>query len=1101
MQETPSHKPQLIHPLECYLAYLTTIHDVPLTHREVDVLSCLLNRPHIKGIANFLSISPKTVAAHLLNATRKFGCSSDIVISIIEHSEQFLYLKQHYHALLINNLFKTILQGIAQQTKDDIHSQRVTLVYWQKKPYFLEEVESDLRICGLLVSLECRKDPPAMKSLLEQNNSREFQIYFVPDTLFCAEDIQSNDQQTISYSQNKIIFLFETTQPSLLDHQEFPFFIINPSSWRSYYYSTFEIFKRIRPDVDFEEWKTQFEEKSDILLASPSVPSSFDGVLEDQSPKYFFMQSFFKKLLSQRLKYKYLLLGTVSATALILLIGTQSFVTFFPNHALYHSKSHPIRSDLFVPSAATFLNRPDLILQIERQFSQQRREPIQTVALVGVGGAGKTTLAHHYASSQQLPVVWEIHAETRESLNRSFVGLAQTLSKTEADQKEFKKLRDIKNLEERMENLKTFVKERLRSLSPWLLIYDNVDEFSEIQDFFPQDFQTWGQGKVLITTCDQTLQQNNAINNCVEVRELTPKQKFILFSKIINRQARSCSSQQNQEAKTFLDKLPSYPLDISLAAHYLKAANISYATYLLNIEENSKEFVNTQINLMNDMSHYNKSRYRIISLSLQRLLKAHKDFGELLLLITLVNSQNIPRQLLEINKSRFVVDNLIVYLKKYSLMTSDTSSPTNPNLSIHRSTQKIGLDYLIRSLDIKKNTQLIQTITKTLEKYGERVAEGKNYAKLKSLATHYEALVRHKDIFNNRMRASACGELGILYFYLCQYKQAKPLLEESFTLYQKYPLDTSNSMARVLSYLGNVYRKLGDYKHSKEVLEQSLRIYWRYLPTNYQDIAKTLTYLSLTFRDQGDLKLAKEFLERSLSIYKRYIPHNHEGLCEALLYLGTVYKYLGQYEKSRDTFEKAFTVHQQAFPENEIDRSRILAHLGNIHRKLGNYQQAKESLGRSLAIYKNEYGDNHIHIAWVSAYLGNVYDQLGNYDKAKILLETSYTTFKENYSQDHVDTSWASGLLARVYSKIGKLEIAEDLAEKNLAINKKTFPSNHVAVAWAAAILGNIYCKQGQHDKAKQLFETSLATYENHYGKNHSETTRLIKDMAQIAPM
>src|SRR3546814_17604867 len=93
------------------------------------------------------------------------------------------------------------------------------------------------------------------------------------------------------------------------------------------------------------------------------------------------------------------------------------------------------------------LQRPNLMNQIEEKLKEQ--QGIQTIALIGPGGAGKTTIARVYGRSQKLPIVWEINAETKENLINSFECLAYALSKTEEEKKILKGYKEIKNDEER----------------------------------------------------------------------------------------------------------------------------------------------------------------------------------------------------------------------------------------------------------------------------------------------------------------------------------------------------------------------------------------------------------------------------------------------------------------------------------------------------------------------------------------------------------------------------------------------------------------------------------------------------------------------------
>ncbi|MBY0461674.1 MAG: tetratricopeptide repeat protein [Alphaproteobacteria bacterium] len=730
------------------------------------------------------------------------------------------------------------------------------------------------------------------------------------------------------------------------------------------------------------------------------------------------------------------------------------------NPTSYHTEkqeSSPVHSDMIIPVETALLKRPSIINKMNHRLrSKKGINAIALVGIIGIGGAGKTTLARYYGHSQKnASIVWELNAETRSSLIASFQDLARALAKKDELHKELETILQIQNQESKEKQLLIFVKQRLKENSNWVLIYDNFESVTIVQDAFPQNTQLWGNGRVIITTRNSNIHNTSYItrNNVIQVEELSPDERLTLFSKILyDCEFDELSASQKESNRRFLKNIPPFPLDVSTAAYYIKNTGMPYEQYLKRILEFSERFEESQKNLLIELSDYTKTRYGIITSSLDRIINLNNEYTELLFLISLLDSQNIPKDLLIAYKNDIVVGDFIYNLKRHSLITSENSGfeESIASISLHRSIQNICLCHLVHLLSKENKEHFLKLISPTLEKYIIDAWDKKDVSKMKLILNHGQQFIGHHSILYDDIIGIIGGELGIIYFYLGRVNDAVKLLEQSYKIFK----DNKNEELRAARYA--VY--IGAYN----------RLFL------------------------GNLQKAKELIENGLKTYEKFYGPDHIETAKILMYLGMIFRSLGKYNESLESFKRSLDIYERHYGRENIITAEVAVYLGRVYTRLGFYSKSLDLIKQALESFESELGPNHIETAWASVYLAEVYGCLGYNLLEKELLEKSHIIYELNSQNTYVSTASILVHLGKTYASLGDYKKAKSRLELAVPVFEKKGGEKDYRTGWALLHLGHVLTNLGNYKKGKDLLQKALEIFENNYGKEHIETARVL---------
>jgi DNA-binding CsgD family transcriptional regulator/tetratricopeptide (TPR) repeat protein len=1023
---------------EIYFQHLETINGVKFTQREIDIIAFLLCGRAAKKIASFLSIAPKTVEAHTRNIMQKLSCNSrEIIIDFVEKAGKFSIIKEYYLSLLAQAAFEQKLKEISTLKAKESPVCLISTQHVQdKNNIHILHLKESLKLVTIRVLKNRKENYKTIDHFIHYVKTKriDYVLYLLPKSLIANSQVP-DDKTSLKVSQfilkasqnlNFITLLLPDKEASINAPQEMIEIDSINFEKQEQYSAIFEILKRLLPTINLSEIISEFNKTYKNIYATTEGPYSPLGSNDSPFPQKKSYYALFLNILKNR-KLQFFLSTIILCLSVVYVLSSKTEDKKIGRSTLLPNKSETglIQSDLPLPAEATILKRDKLIKKIEEGFKDSK--DIQIIALAGIGGSGKTTLARQYASSQKFPVVWEINAETRASLIRSFEGLAYALSRTEEEEEVLKRLKNIKNIEEKEEKLLLFVKEHLKAQPNWFLLYDNVGNFADIQKYFPTDSKRWGKGKVVLTTKDSNIGNNTYIDCTVDIGELLPQEKLTLFNGILRGgNSLPFTDAQIKRTENFLRDIPSLPLDVSIAAYYIKATNLPYEKYSENLKKYDKDFEDLQASILKEVSYYNKTRYTLITFSFQQIINTHKDFAGLLLLISLVDSLNIPIDLLKADTNEVVVDNFIYHLKKYSLTISRNSteqSSKTATLSFHRSVQTLGCNFLLKSFNEEEKTLLFSQIISSIESFYNLYAE-KDYTLIFLLLPHLEKLLENieKMELPSKLKEQYTQRLYMLLGYAYKRCSRNLLLEKKYFSHAYELQGRTNhlstlKLATLLKDLGATFMDLGCPDEAIIHAQKSLELCYK-ISDSAVLITDNFQIMGYAYTEKNDFKKAEFFFKEAL----KTISHSpselgKESESDVYAMLGWLYStiYLNgkKAQEGINYIKKALklvggdTLFHDTPSKTPKTVSRYVARhrttLGDVYCRAGKYEEALNEGFKEAQYIIDSSLDNSPHYLlriYIAIGLGEIYLRQGKIELAKNKLTESILGAKKLMGED-----------------------------------------------------------------------------------------------------
>lgn len=1103
-----------INPQKIIDSRLETISGINFTPRELDVIACILGGRTAKKIADYLRIKTRTVEHHCANIMKKLGCNSqERIIDFCEKSEEFTLLKKRYISLRAEHEFEEELHKIAKI----VHKKTLSCLILCNEV----KLEKYLSLAGVTLFVKKQESLQNYNQLTASISSEKIDYIIQYSSINSSKNENASDENL-----NKVIDIIQVYnqdpsditdcrgQPSAQNFVQIGTFDL--SDPQMYYHVVFSILQKLFPNDNFEKHVENFEKIYEkIFKIEYSETKHVEKCLPSNSTLYFSNdKSWIHRLGIQIAERKVKI--TIFALTIFLFFSlsiitlvkinkeTHLFGTFALNSDQNFSKNKaktvnpnlkwnlPRRDQAFIGREVLLKNLESSLNDFPQKKSADdnahnnyliKNRKIAICACAGLGGIGKTQLALQYIHHCQKPYTlraW-FPAENLEQLKQEYFRFAKKLGHSE-EQSTF-------------EDVLVFVKNWLEKNPGWLIVYDNVNSYLEIQPFLPEN------GGHVIITSRMRHWPDTFVTLPIDV--MTEEEAINL----LNASIRNTKLKEINEKRELAKTLGYLPLALAQAGAYIHQNQISVSNYLQLYKTHETELLSTNptCELANNTSvatTWNISLSKLV----QESIENHEPLYalDLIMVCAYLAPENISRDFLltwfkeaypNLKSHDLILPRIIGQLWKYSLIHTDDEK----SIGIHRLLQSVLRTQHNRIIKINNNVQYPARTVQWFDKvlltcaiYYELFAMEGQFLD-QNFLSHLQSLEAQAQLLqlnNPRLRFAKFSNMtGMTFYSLGDLKSALYYFMRALKIAESESVNDKSTIGYVYNNIGLSLDIMGDPKNANVYLDKSLKMAQQY-PNEYDFLEITMSNLGQNYKHLGEAQKAKQLLEKSAElIAKRY---GNDGVWAAmnLCRLGEVYGDLGDNIQARDTFKKALTIREKYFGKNDRKVAETLISLAEVYINSGEPKAAKESFQRSLDIYEKVYGKNHILNARILTGLGSAFRELNNPVQSKKILEEALLIRKQYYNSEHLHVIETLEELGKTYAKLGDFQQAKNLLEEARKFQSQYYGENHIIVGNILFHLSQVYLSLKDINTARDLMKISHTIFMRSYGKEHSLTKK-----------
>jgi class 3 adenylate cyclase/tetratricopeptide (TPR) repeat protein len=718
------------------------------------------------------------------------------------------------------------------------------------------------------------------------------------------------------------------------------------------------------------------------------------------------------------------------------------------------------RPELFENVPARVLNftgREAVLAELHRMLLGDNGKPTAQVAVHGLGGMGKTTLAAEYAHRYAGDYVgaWWAPAGNRTLLVASLAALAGQLVPALAHEVDQEKA------------ARAGLGHISRSPEPFLLIYDNVDTPEVLRDLVPS-----AGARLLITTRWADWGGRSAE---LALDVLDKESAVELLQKRAGRHDQAGATQ-------LAEALGCLPLALDHAGAYCRLTGSSFDAY--------REKIDRLLARPPKGAPYPASVGATFDLAIEEAAGECPGAEALLGFCAFLAPERIPLDLIagDLPDEEERAEALLT-LAAVSLVEHGELDDGRPAVRMHRLVQ----------LAMRRRLADRGKVETTSARVARRLAEvfPKTAYRDTSVWAACTVLLPHVMAMRDRMDDGA-GDADLAAYleaagsYLHRrgaYTEAEPFLQRAMTFTEKTLGREHPDLAAARSSLAHLYRDIGRNTEAEPLFKEALAITEKALGRQHPVYVARLNDLAHLYYDVGRHREAEPLFREAIAVGEKALGGEHSSVAIALGSLARLCRAAGRHAEADPLFDAAIEAGQKALAREHPTVALVLGYLPHDSANADGLLETAPSL-HAHQDASGEFSREHPDVAIQLNNLAYLYRAAGRFAEAEPLLKEALAITAKVLGREHPDIAISLNSLARLYRATGRHADAEAALKEAIAISENMVGREHPAVAIRLYNLARLYQDMGRHADAERVVKEVIAISEKTIGRGNQGTAR-----------